>query len=409
MGILNKERFVDILVAAEPAKVDKWGYVRGGSPIRGQLNLIVRRPDIHQVQFDRESALEMYDQIKAYISRVGYLPGKYLRPWDLDPQLYAGLDRTKAWWGFEFETGYRTREARSQVVEHVWETWDNVVFDSEGEGNAGVEITFGPQEMDKFDDGTAQAYQFVEYLDSIPELVDNRGAEGVGLHINMSIPEMDRNNINYIAYSLARSVAALPVDMNGENVRMKLFGRTRIYGGFFPQVGNDGVWIEGKSFRTTYKVEQFKQYLKTCAALTAIAKLVALDSMKPRQMKVGQEKMYPHVTNLYEMVTDGAVPVVVWEKYIRDGIDGMRGNNYLNGPLSRDTYKTEVEPHKADLFVGNEDAPYYDDNDEPEDYDDADEDEDQYEGEYEDDLDGPERGEIEGYHWCDGCEVYHRD
>src|SRR5687768_18567089 len=110
MGIINKERFVDLLLAAPTRNADP--YAPGlRTEVYRAINT-ARLRDTLNGNVDRASALMVYDQIKGYFVQNGYVFGKELRPWAIDPNLYKNLDRKQAWWGFEFETGYLSHDAR---------------------------------------------------------------------------------------------------------------------------------------------------------------------------------------------------------------------------------------------------------------------------------------------------------
>lgn len=318
---------------------------------------------------DRATALRVYGQIKDYITTNGYLPGKYLRPWELDNQLYARLDRTKPWWGFEFETGYKSREDRAAVINHVWDTWNNVVFDSEGEGNAAVEITFAPQESEKFHDGTADAFKFVEYLTNNPRVMQGNGA-AVGTHLNFSHPNLTTNNYGRVAQGLQRTVAVLPKNCAEGDTRLHMFGRAALYGGFFCNAAEESCWIEGKLFRTTYDIEVFKRYLKVSEGLTKCLAILC------NTATMGGE--IPYVTNLYDVTFSDAQPAIAFAAAME--IDGTRGNGLLNGPLAMD-----VNPTGAVLLAHIEE-----DDDEDEEY---------------DEREGTE--DEDGNVWCADCRAYH--
>lgn len=282
---------------------------------------------------DRASALAAYEKIRGYIRERGFLPGKFLRPWFVDKNIYAGLDRSQPWWGFEFETGYRSQEQRAEVIDHVWNTWNNVAFDSEGEGQAAVEITFAPQEMSKYLDGTADAFKFMEYLTGNPRTYRGQN-ESVGTHINLSDPCMTPRNVDAIATSLSRSIAALPTTIPAVgDVRLYMFGRSRIYGGFNGHEEHGSVWVEGKLFRTTYDVEVFKRYLKVCEGLTrCMHATVAL----------GTNLAVPFVNNLYEVCFEGAEPEIMYVRKAVAYCEGIRGDGRLNNGLQRDLPGVEV-------------------------------------------------------------------
>jgi hypothetical protein len=328
-----------------------------------------------RLRVNREAAVQVYGQIKDYIVRNGYLPGKYLRPWELDRQLYERLNRKEPWWGFEFETGYKSHEDRAAVINHVWDSWDNVVFDSEGEGRAAVEITFAPQEMSKYLNGTADAFKFVEYLTG-NQRVQNNGNANVGTHINFSHPLLTGANIGNVCIGLARSIAALPMKQGGNDTRMFMFGRSKLYGGFFEQAVGTSVWLEGKLFRTTYDIATFKRYLKVCEGLT---KCMGVLCEQPTKM-VDRRTHVAYVTNLYDVCFSGAKPVVDWAKSVY--IDGVRGNDLLNGPLAQDNAKAITNAELAGIAEEDEEE---DDDYEDEDYEDED----------------------DAGIWCEECQDYH--
>lgn len=242
------------------------------------------------------------------LTHNGFFQGKILRPWEFDDNVYAKLDQDAVWWGWEFETGYTTHEERASVVGYTWDNFDNVTFDSEGEGLYPSEITFSPAEDYKFFGKEADAYKFVEYLTE-NRLGYNGGDNNIGTHINISSPGMrkNRDTISPLVRVLNRTLAATPKKYFEE-----LFGRGRLYGGFYEQMG----WIEGKVFRTTYNVEQFERYVAVAAALSRViraAETVHAETPMlpaPRNRKTGLHKELV-CTNFYEIVKNPALPAIL--------------------------------------------------------------------------------------------------
>lgn len=252
---------------------------------------------------DRESALEVLNELGTYIKAGGQL-GKALRPWDIIPNVFSGLDRTQPWWGWEFETGWKSSAARQKALEHAWDNYDGVMFDGEGEGNWQVEITFTPAEAYRHFDGSAPAYQFLDWVSKNPKLIYNGGGQNVGTHLNMSHPDIKgRDDNTYVARFLNRTLRAT---RKRAGDRTQLFGRELVYGGFYEQQAPSGHWVEFKGFRTAYTIEQFQVFCQTAAGLqTAMDYALSLGARDRELAQAGGLCM----TNLYEVVFENAQPV----------------------------------------------------------------------------------------------------
>jgi hypothetical protein len=254
------------------------------------------------IKVNRESALALLDQV-GVACVGGFQMGKSMRPWDITPKVFDKLDRAKPWWGFEFETGWCSRDAYKEAVRYVWDNFDGCMFDSEGEGANAVEITFCPSEMHTYLDGTAPAYKFIEWMDANKHLPYNGGGNDVGTHLNMSDPRFnaDRQTVRQLVQFLNRTLH-FTVAVNGQ--RKKMFGRESVYAGFFHNESNNGAnhWMEFKGFRTTYNLEEFQNYIKTAAALQ---KVVDLFFDKGWDAVAGKG-----VSNLYDVAFNDADPIV---------------------------------------------------------------------------------------------------
>jgi hypothetical protein len=336
--------FVDKISAADNNGLARSVYLAFGS------NEIRQRIQDGNICVNRADGERVYDLMREFIVTNGYLGGKYLRPWDIDRDLYSRLNREEAWWGFEFETGYKTQADRRAVLEEVWDTLDNTCFDSEGEGRAAVEVTFAPEEVSKYLNGSAQALKFMDILDRNKGRVYNGATENVGTHINISHPKLTPKNLTWACYCMARTLAAIPISLEGgRNSRMTMFGRRNLYGGFFAQRGGDdgeSVWLEGKLFRTVYTRKEFEAYLKVCDALSKCLGLfldraehfIAKPSQSGSQVSstINKPSAYLYVNNLYDVAFNGAEPEVMSSPFL-GMLDGSRSGNAINGALASDS------------------------------------------------------------------------
>lgn len=252
------------------------------------------------VRLDEDSAKKLFADLRGYVREGGSM-GKTLRPWDFGDGIFANLDRNQPWWGFEFETGWRSQAARREAVDHVWDNYEGCMFDGEGEGDYQVEITFSPAEMRSYLNGTAPAYKFIEWVSEHPSLSYMGGENNVGTHLNMSDPRFKGGNVESLVRFLNRTLH-FTVAVNGQ--RKQLFGRETLYAGFFANESNNGAnrWMEFKGFRTTYELDTFRRYLQTATALQR-----CIDTF----YDLGAGKAADHaVSNLYDVAFNGADPIV---------------------------------------------------------------------------------------------------
>lgn len=304
MAVINKERFVELCTDPNiepnlrPQFVRDLGYaLRAEQRWTPEGLRMVQELDLST----EEAALRVLEQIRENTVRSGYLGGKGLRPWVYNIGAMRALDQEQTWWGFEFETGYDSEEDRSRAVAHAWDNYDNVVFDAEGEGYES-EITFAPAARSSFEDGTAPAYQFMQYLGQMSGTHDSGYAE-VGTHWNFSHPCFRntgdaQNNVGFVARVLNATLAKA----SEAGLWDEFFGRSYLYGGFFARSG----YIEGKLFRTTYDFGRFKQYLKVVKAMDKIACMAV--ELRPTFAAAGADWATMTCLNFEAVVKDGAEP-----------------------------------------------------------------------------------------------------
>jgi hypothetical protein len=219
----------------------------------------------------------MYEQLKERVLNTGYFGAKLFRPYDHTNVTDMGLDPSQPWIGFEFETGYASKEAMRKCLGYCWDSFDNVTFDGEGEGEHYSEVTFAPADLSSFVDGSAPAAQYMKFLSDNREMTYNSGESAIGTHVNISLPVMRgraqqmAQTLNNITYALNRSLGTLSANDN-----LGFFGRERLYAGFFRNSDNhNNSWFEGKLFRTTYDYAQFQKYIRVSRGLVkAIEALV---------------------------------------------------------------------------------------------------------------------------------------
>ena len=279
---------------------------------------------------DVPAAFAMYEQLKERVLNTGYFGGKIFRPYDHTNVTDMGLDPSQPWVGFEFETGYASKDAMRKCLGYCWDNFDNVTFDGEGEGEHYSEVTFAPADLSSFVDGSAPAAQYMKFLSDNREMTYNSGESAIGTHVNISLPVMRGRSqqtaqmLSNITPVLNRSLGTLSNDDN-----LEFFGRERLYAGFFLNSDNhNNSWFEGKLFRTTYDYAQYQKYIRVSQGLVkAIEALVAANG----------EGYY--ISNLFDLLSnpDDVEPVI--------GASGTYPS----------TYTMNSEGYPVDLYDANED------------------------------------------------------
>jgi hypothetical protein len=141
-------------------------------------------------------------------------------------------------------------------------------------------------------------------MDANPNLPYRGQGDKVGTHLNLSDPRFGANrddNVEQLTRFLNRTLHHTR-GVNGQ--RMEMFGRESVYAGFFHNSSNGGKnnWIEFKGFRTTYKLDEFKRFIKTCTGLQKVVdKFYSLGIASAQGKAVG---------NLYDVVFNDADPEV---------------------------------------------------------------------------------------------------
>lgn len=187
----------------------------------------------------------------------GRFLGKSLRPWFVVPPAQR-LDGDKVWVGFEFETGYRTTAQRLEAIQWFDRYINRGCFDQEGSGQAPVEFTFYPVELDEIDD--CGVLKLIKHGRSNAP-ASHAPSSYVGTHLNISTPNT-RNGL-WINTQVFRT--ALTLLTNEE--RMTLFGRDQLYSGVLHQ---HPTHYEFKMFNTTYDEVRWAAYCVTTRKVVEI-------------------------------------------------------------------------------------------------------------------------------------------
>ena len=253
---------------------------------------------------DVPAAFAMYEQLKERVLSTGCFGAKVFRPYDHTNVTEMGLDPSQPWIGFEFETGYASKDAMRKCLGYCWDSFDNVTFDSEGEGQHFSEVTFAPANLSSFADQSAPAAQYMKFLSDNREMTYNSGESAIGTHVNISLPVMRGRTqqtaqmLYNIIPALNRSLGTLSADDN-----LGFFGRERLYAGFFLNSDNhNNSWFEGKLFRTTYDYTQYRKYIRVSRGL-----------IKAIEALVEANGTGFYISNLFDLLSnpDAVEPVVV--------------------------------------------------------------------------------------------------
>lgn len=327
MGIVAADKFVAYMMKGQVSWSEKStlsAVLTGAGALDEQLtelrsSLSYFNGNNNSLRVTESSALALYNMCRDYVVTNGFFYNKALRPWEVDDTLLSNLDRNQSWIGWEFETGYVSAAARSEVVAHLWDNFSNTAFDSEGEGAAFGEYTFAPEEYSKYEAGTDQATVFMEYLSYNRRLCNCTSSTMIGTHVNFSIPGAD----NYITISAVLN-HSLHYLSNAE--RASLFGRGQLYAGFFDQ----GNYVEGKLFRTTYNIERFKQYRAVGMRIVKLAEWI----------NANVKYSTKYISNLYAILAGYQVtPLVEAVSDTNFCYEDLSDGGYVSGgPLNEDDY-----------------------------------------------------------------------
>nr|DAL53127.1 MAG TPA_asm: hypothetical protein [Caudoviricetes sp.] len=215
--------------------------------------------------FTMEDVENFLDTIHTRIIDGNFLEWKSMRPWEI-VDIAANLDPSKPWIGWEVETGWNTREARSQALQELFDSYNHVATDSEGP-EYGVEMTWSPAVNGKYEG--QHPLLFVVDMAAKYDSYDHDMDSETGTHVNISTPTF-RTLHEDQAFEVVNALNHALEELTDSN-REELFGRSRLYGGFFLQEG----WVEGKMFNTTYSRACAERYIMTAERLATVVEGLA--------------------------------------------------------------------------------------------------------------------------------------
>lgn len=192
---------------------------------------------------------------------------KAFRPWNV-VDLTANLDPTKAWVGWEVETGWQTPDARSTQIERFLNSWDYVCVDDEGP-SYGCEFTWSPKEADFYDE---DKHPLLFFTDNNDLHFEHEPEWHVGTHINISTPSSREDGRGL---ALACAVFNRSLKEMSFSDKEELFGRGDLYAGFFTQKS----WVEGKLFNSTYDEAQARHYIRVGQRLTELMEHICASAL----------------------------------------------------------------------------------------------------------------------------------
>lgn len=233
----------------------------------------------HDVKYTPELCDAMTRVLHERVAEGWFMEWKSFRPWVV-VDVTAKLDPTKAWIGWEIETGWLSHDDRRNAITLMQERYEYSCTDQEGFGAYQVELTFSPRTPEAYEGRGTPAHPllFVAGLDGEQQ---HEAYDQVGTHVNVSTPAFRVLD----GAACERVASALNYGLKGMTGKDKevLFGRENLYGGFFvqPYVGYEEVieagttrWLEGKLFNSTYDKEQAREYIKTGNRIAELVELV---------------------------------------------------------------------------------------------------------------------------------------
>ena len=232
---------------------------------------------------------------------------KALRPWEVT-DLYSNLDQSKAWIGWEVETGWCSSNNRGRVINKFLNTYNHVCTDDEGYGY-GVELTWCPKEVDYWDASSPDKLHPLLFVASCADEYiadEHRPNNMVGTHANVSTPAS--RSLSPAHMRLLCSALNYGLREMSDDEKEEVFGRDKLYAGFFVRGDDDNAWLEGKLFNSTYDEAVAKEYIRAGARLVEVVETVALKLADI--LVINSSNRGSRITNMYAALARGAAPVV---------------------------------------------------------------------------------------------------
>lgn len=202
------------------------------------------------------------------------------RPWLL-VDLGKSLDPDQPWIGFEFETGFDSRDDYRKFINFLWGQ-SHTAIDKEGTGQYPVEVAFAPQNYSDVEAGNCTLLQTVEFIRDQglkPALNPTTfSCTDVGIHGGLSTPKYRkyRRQQDNVCPRLSDILKKL-----NKAHKIELFGRHELHWGYaHPRNG----YIELKLFKAIPEVERVIGYIQVTMRMAALVDYL-IDNPQVEQIK----------------------------------------------------------------------------------------------------------------------------
>lgn len=236
---------------------------------------------------DEEHAQLILDS--AFTRTINNQHGKGIRPWHI-VNVTEKLDPNQPWLGFEYEMGLATKTEYDKLINFVWKNINHCAVDKEGYGTYCPEITFSPENLENYMNGTSAIQRTIKWMNEQGIKMLDFGDYPVGTHLNVSTPafralSMVSGQTQNVSNLIACSLLMLTADEHRE-----LFGRVA-YG-----VGQhgEGQWIEFKIFRSTDNLTVLDKYMRLGRYMAELVESVSRLDKIPGYVRYSNRCSYIH-------------------------------------------------------------------------------------------------------------------
>lgn len=206
------------------------------------------------------------------------------RPWEI-VDFGKILSKDEAWIGFEFETGFDSKDDYQKFINFLWGQ-DHVAIDREGTGKYPVEVAYPPIELSdmlKNGSGLLRSIKFYDAQKLKPALNPTTFTKrDVGIHIGVSTP---KSRMGGGGYDLSRRLDGILTSLTNKQMD-DCYGRHVLHWG--TANARQG-YIEFKMFRAIPTIEHVTRVQHIAAKLAELVDLL-IDNPKIKQ-----------IDNLYEV------------------------------------------------------------------------------------------------------------
>jgi hypothetical protein len=212
------------------------------------------------------------------------------RPWEI-VNLTSKLDKSQPWLGFEFEMGFDLKKDYDKLINHLWKNTTHVAIDREGYGQYCPEVTFSPENLDSYMNGTSTIHGVINWMNENKVKLANFGDTYVGTHLNLSTPgyrngdaATRRNVLDLINHSILTMTPA---------EHTELFGR-KPYGLGTAQDS----WVEFKMFKSTDDAKQFEKYIQVSKNMAEVMERLMMRKSTPAAYDDGKVRLIANLADI---------------------------------------------------------------------------------------------------------------